>query len=105
MNAVSIYITTSNKEEAKKIGNSIVRARLAACANIIDSMESIYWWEGKVQEEHEAVLLLKTREELADRVIALVKSLHSYDVPCIVAWPIVNGDADYLKWIEEETSL
>lgn len=105
MGAVSIYITTSNKEEAIKIGKAIVHARLAACANIMDSMESIYWWEGKIVEENEAVLLLKTKEELADRVIAEVKALHSYDVPCIVAWPIVNGDADYLKWIEEETSL
>ena len=105
MSVVSIYITTSNKEEARKIGRSIVNARLAACANIIDSMDSIYWWEGKMVEEQEAVLLLKTREELADKVIAEIKSLHSYDVPCIVAWPIVKGNADYIKWIEDETRL
>ena len=105
MKFVSIYITTSNKEEAKKIGAAIVKARLAACANIIDNMESIYWWEGKMEEEHEAVLLLKTREELADKVIAEVRSMHSYDVPCIVAWPIVKANPEYLKWIEAETRL
>lgn len=103
MKAVSVYITTSNKEEANRIGKAIVEQRLAACANIFDSMHSIYWWKGKIEEEKEAVLILKTKETLVDQLTEEVKKLHSYKVPCIVAWPIINGNEAYLDWIGEVT--
>jgi periplasmic divalent cation tolerance protein len=114
MNYQFIYITTKNKEEARKIGRELVEKKLAACVNIIDNMNSIYWWEtplnkkdltgqGKIQDDNEAVLIAKTKESLAEELIKKVKETHSYDCPCIVGLPIVNGNEDYLKWIGENT--
>jgi len=102
MQHFAIYITTKDEEEAKKIGKALVEEKLAACVNI-HPIESIYRWEGKVQEEGEAAMFVKTKAELADKVIQRVKELHSYEVPCIVCFPIAKGNADFLKWIEEST--
>ena len=98
-----IYITASSRDEAKKIGRALVEERLAACANVIDGMESTYWWEGKLAEDREAVLILKTRADLVGALTARVKTLHSYSVPCVVALPILDGNADYLRWVGSET--
>lgn len=98
-----LYITASSRDEAKKIGRALVEDRLAACANVIDGMESTYWWEGKLAEDREAVLIVKTRADLVPDVTARVKALHSYTVPCVVAVPILDGNADYLHWIAAET--
>ncbi len=100
---VVVYVTASNKEEAKKIGEALVKERLAACVNIYPEIESIYWWQGKVEESGEAALILKTRRSLVPKVIERVKQLHSYTAPCIIALPIVEGYEDFLKWIESET--
>ena len=98
-----VYITCQDRAEAKKIGEALVKNCLAACVNILDNMESIYWWEGKVEEGKEAVLIAKTREDLVEQVFEKVKQLHSYDNPCIVSLPIEKGDPEYLKWLEKET--
>ena len=98
-----VYITTKDKAEAQKIGKTLVENRLAACANIIDKMSSIYWWEGKVQNANETVLIAKTRASLVQELIKKVKELHSYDCPCIVSLPIENGNPQFLDWIEKET--
>ena len=98
-----IYITTSNRDEAIRIGKQIVRERLAACANVIDSMTSCYWWDGEVQEDTEAVLILKTTSDRVHAIVDQVKSLHSYDVPCVVSLKIEGGNRDYLEWIATET--
>jgi len=100
-----VYITAKNKKEAKKIGEGLVKARLAACVNIIDGMESIYRWEGKIERAGECVLIAKTRKALVLPVIKKVKSLHSYSCPCIISLPILEGNKDYLKWIEGETKI
>ena len=92
-----------NKAEAKMIGQAVVEARLAACANIIDKMGSIYWWQGKMEEGAEAVLILKTKEKLVPELIDKVRSLHSYDCPCIVSLPIIDGNKPYLDWLQNET--
>ncbi len=99
-----LYITAGSRDEAKKIGRALVEARLVACANIIDGMESVYWWEGKLTEDREAVLIVKTRAELVPAVTAKVKALHSYTVPCVVALPIQDGNPDYLAWVAAETA-
>ncbi len=99
-----IYVTCESTEQAKAIGKEVVRQRLAACANIFPAMESIYWWNGKLEEGLETVLILKTTSELAERLIAAVKRLHSYEVPCVIALPVEKGNPDYLRWIVEETS-
>ena len=97
-----VYITTQDEDEARQIGRTLVEEKLVACVNI-HPIQSIYRWEGKIQEESEAAMLVKTRVELVDRVIERVKDLHSYKVPCIVSSSINSGNLDYLKWIEEST--
>ncbi|MBL4655668.1 MAG: divalent-cation tolerance protein CutA [Bacteroidia bacterium] len=98
-----VYITTKDREEAKVIGKLLLQSRLVACINVIDSMTSMYWWKGKIEEEHEAILIAKTKAGLVNDVIEKVKSVHSYDTPCIVSFPILTGNKQYLDWIKEET--
>lgn len=98
-----VYMTASSVDEAKRIGRALVEERLAACTNILPGMTSFYWWQGKIDEGQETVLIAKTREELVERLTARVKALHSYSVPCIVALPMIGGNPDFLKWIEDET--
>lgn len=100
---VTVYVTTADADEAAKIGRALVQARLAACANIIDGLTSIYMWDGDIEESDETALLLKTRASLMPEVTAWIKKLHGYSCPCIVAWPIEQGNQDYLDWIERET--
>jgi periplasmic divalent cation tolerance protein len=99
-----LYVTAANAEQAKTIGEALVRERLVACVNILAPMSSIYWWQGEVQRDTEAVLIAKTRVELVERVIARVKALHSYTVPCVVSLAIEQGNPDFLGWIEAETN-
>jgi periplasmic divalent cation tolerance protein len=98
-----VYMTTASDDEARRIGRALVEERLAACANVIPGMSSIYWWQGKVDEGQETVLIAKTRQTLVESLTARVKALHSYTVPCVVVLPILGGNADFLKWIADET--
>ncbi len=98
-----VYITTANRNQAREIGQVLVETRLAACVNVIDGMISMYWWEGKVQTDSETVLIAKTTEALVPELVRKVKEIHSYEVPCVVALPIVNGNLDFLDWIQNET--
>lgn len=98
-----IYVTAKDADEAKKIGKVLLLDRLVACVNIIDKIKSMYWWEGKIQEEGEALLIAKTRRKLVSKVIERVKEIHSYSCPCVTALPITEGSSEFLKWIEEET--
>lgn len=97
-----IYMTASSKAEAQKIGNALVESRLAACVNILDNMQSIYRWEEKVQEDAEVVLIAKTTDSLVSQLIDKVRSLHSYDCPCIVSLPVLDGYPPFLDWVETE---
>lgn len=99
-----IYVTCESQDQAKMIAQTIVEQRLAACANILPGMETIYWWKGKMEEGHEAVLIFKTASNLVDQLIEAVKRLHSYEVPCVIALPVEKGNPDYLRWIAEETT-
>lgn len=98
-----VYMTAASKEDAQAIGTALVEQRLAACANVIDGMISVYRWEGKVQYAAEAVLIAKTREELVPALTEKVKALHSYTCPCVVALPITGGNRAFLDWIAAET--
>ncbi|MBO6523215.1 MAG: divalent-cation tolerance protein CutA [Balneolaceae bacterium] len=100
-----IYITTSNKKEAKKIGLDLVENHLVACVNIIDGMESIYRWQGKVEEAKECVLIAKTHYSKVQKLTERVKELHSYDCPCVVSMTITEdeGNKDYLDWLTTES--
>jgi len=103
MKATLIYITAGNMEEAKKIGRELILSRLAACVNIIDNMHSMFWWEDKIQEDREVILIAKTKESLVTELIETVKSVHSYDCPCIVSLPISDGNKAFLAWIVQQT--
>jgi len=98
-----IYVTARDEAEAARIGETLVRERLAACANVLAPVRSFYWWQGKVQDDREAVLVMKSRAALVDALVARVKALHSYSVPCVVSLEIERGNTDFLRWIDEET--
>jgi periplasmic divalent cation tolerance protein len=100
---VSVWVTAADAGSAEALGRAVVEERLAACANVLPGLVSIYRWEGVVQRDAEAGLLLKTREDLAERLAARLAELHDYDVPCIVAWPIAHGSAAYLAWVRAQT--
>lgn len=99
----TLYVTCADKNEALKIAQALVEKRLAACANVYDNITSVYRWEGKVQQAPEAALFAKTTAEKLAEAQALVKRLHSYEVPCIIAYPISDGFPPFLQWVAEET--
>ena len=103
MNACIIYITAGSREEAVAVGRRLVEARLVACANVLPAITSLFWWEGAVEEDEEVALIVKTRRDLVDSVVAEVKAVHSYDCPCVIALPIEGGNGDFLNWIAKET--
>lgn len=102
-NAVTLYVTVGDKEEGIRIGRAMVEAKLAACANVIDGITSIFSWENQIQDESESVLFAKTRHELIDDATALIIDEHSYDCPCVVALPITGGNPEFIEWIKSET--
>ena len=103
MSACMIYVTTSTREEAVGIARQLVESRLAACANVLPAVTSVYWWRDALQEDSEAVLIVKTRRDLVGEVTAKVKELHSYDCPCVVSIRLEGGNEDYFEWIAKET--
>ena len=100
---VIVYVTAKGDAEAKKIGEAVVKDRLAACANIIPSISSIYWWKGKIEKNSEAALIVKTKKSLVKRLIKRIKELHSYEVPTIDAIEVSEGNPECFRWIEEVT--
>jgi len=97
-----IYMTAGSKDEARKIGKELVAAGLAACVNILDNMNSVYMWQGEIQDDSEVVMIAKTIAERMPALIEKVKALHSYDCPCIVAIPVSGGNQAFLDWIAAE---
>lgn len=96
------YITTADEDEARRIGRTLVEERLAACVNILSPMQSIYLWDGALQQAQEAVLLAKTTRARMAELTERVKALHSYDCPCIVAFDLNGGSAAFLAWVAGE---
>ena len=101
MTIVSVYAIFSNGEEAELIGRQVVEERLAACINILGTVRSIYRWQGGLEQAEETAAILKTTGDQADRLIARIAALHSYDVPCIVAWPVEQLFSPYAQWVED----
>ena len=104
VNVVVVMVTTSNQDEAAKIAEHVVRARLAACASIIPTVRSTYWWEGKIMNDQESLVLIKTTSGNYPSLQAAIQELHSYKVPEIIAIPVVEGLPPYLEWVNRETS-
>lgn len=102
---VFVYTTYPSVVEAERVGRTIVHKRLAACVNIIPGMVSHYWWEGKVERGEEAVLLFKTRAELADQVRDAIRQNHPYTTPAVLVIPIESVEKTYLGWLLAETDM
>lgn len=100
---ILVFVTTASPQEAEQLGNALVERRLAACGNIVQDIRSIFWWKEAIETEQEALLILKSRAVLFPAIIDVVTSLHSYEVPEVIAVPIISGSEDYLKWIDQET--
>ena len=103
MEPVSVYVTAPDEETARKLARLAIERRLAACATMLPA-QSIYTWEGRLQEAREVVLFLKTRRSLVPDLTRALEEEHPYEVPCIVALPIVGGAQAYLDWVEAETA-
>ncbi|MBI4400412.1 MAG: divalent-cation tolerance protein CutA [Nitrospirae bacterium] len=103
MAEIVVFVTTSSEEEAVRIGHALVEAELAACVNVLPRVRSIFRWEGKVTEEQEFMMVLKSRSDLFEVLTVTIKRLHSYSVPEIIALPIVKGSDEYLAWIRDST--
>ena len=100
---VWVYMTAKDEKEALVLSRALVERRLAACVNILGPIRSLYWWDGKVNDEREVAFLAKTRKALLPKLTSAVKELHSYECPCIVALPMAAGSADFLSWIAAQT--
>ena len=97
-----VYVTVPSATEGDKLASALVEERLAACINRVSSVHSTYWWEGKVARDEEQLLVIKTKDELFDRLKSRVQELHPYTVPEVIALPILKGSEGYLKWMDEE---
>ena len=103
MNIV-IFITAKDKDEAEKIAAHLVGEKLAACVNIVPGVSSVFWWEKKIDQAQEVLLIAKSKKILFKKIITAVKKVHSYSVPEIIALPIIDGNKDYLKWISDSVA-
>jgi periplasmic divalent cation tolerance protein len=101
--AMVVLITAPNENDAEAIAKALLEARLAACVNIIRNIRSLYRWQGKVEDEQEVLMIVKTRKERFGELVKKVRGLHSYTVPEIIALPVTDGLEEYLGWIGQET--
>jgi len=100
---IVLFITTANTDEAQRISSRLLNQRKAACVNIVPRVDSLFWWQGKLDSAQESLLIVKTKASLLNEIVSLVREIHSYHTPEIIALPIVGGNQDYLDWIGKET--
>ncbi len=100
---VAIYTTFENLNEARKVGRQLVKKKLTGCVNLIPNVNSIYRWEGKIEEATEIILWCKTQDFLIDKIQNIIQELHPYSLPAFVVYPIHSGSEEYLRWLSEET--
>ena len=101
MKHIIVFITAANKKEAEKIAKGLISKRLAACVNIVDKISSVFWWQGKADSATESLLIVKSKQAAFKKIIREVKKLHSYEVPEIIAVPIIAGEKKYLEWLND----
>ena len=101
MTIVSVYAIFANPEEAERIGRTVVDERLAACINMLAPVRSIYRWEGKTESADEVAAILKTTDDGAEALLNRIADLHSYEVPCVVSWPVEFVLGPYADWVED----
>lgn len=103
-NNIVVFITCPSRREANKIKDILLEKRQVACVNILSAVSSFFWWQGKIDEAKEILLLAKTKSSMFKEIVTLVKQVHKYEVPEIIALPIIYGNKEYLEWIDKETS-
>ncbi len=103
MPSIVVLITAPGEDDAVKISRTLVEERLAACVNIVTGVRSVFSWEGKVEDEPEVLMIVKTQEELFERLSERVKELHPYSVPEVIALPISQGLKEYMDWMGDVT--
>lgn len=101
---IIIFVTVPSRDIGEKIAGVLVERRLAACANLIPAVHSIFAWQGKIEHEEELLMVIKSRAALFQKLEAAVRELHPYEVPEVIALPILLGSQGYLDWIDRETS-
>ena len=101
---IMIYMTAGDRGEALRIAHALVEAKLVACVNVLSAATSVYRWQGKIEQAAETVMVAKTRRDLFEAASAKINELHSYNTPCILAYPVADGSAPYLAWLAESTS-
>lgn len=99
-----IFVTTTDIEEGRLISDVLLEQKAASCVNIIGGVSSMYRWNGKINETQESFLLVKTKKVLVEKVVSIIKEVHSYEVPEIIALPVIGGSEDYFNWIDQEVS-
>lgn len=105
MNEIVVMVTAGSEEEGLKIARVLVEEKVVACVNLLPGVRSVFQWQGKVTEEKEVLLFAKTVSSAFNRVVSVVRTNHSYDVPEIIALPIQHGLSEYLSWVREMTSV
>ncbi|MEW6669749.1 MAG: divalent-cation tolerance protein CutA [Thermodesulfobacteriota bacterium] len=100
---MQVSTTVEKKEDAQRIGREAVKSRLAACVQIVGPISSIYWWKGQIEETEEWLCLMKTKKDLFEPLAQKLRALHPYEVPEIVAVPLIAGNPDYFRWVDQET--
>lgn len=101
MDYIVVMVTTAGQEEAEKISRALLENKLAACCSLVAGVRSLYWWQGKISDDQEVLLVIKSRADMFDKIKGTVAALHSYTVPEIIALPVVTGSEPYLKWIDQ----
>lgn len=98
---IVVLVTASSLKEGKEIAKALLEKRQAACVNLVKNISSFFVWKGKIQAEDEVLLIIKSKRQIFDKMMKTIKSQHSYEVPEIIAFPIIAGDTAYLKWLDE----
>ncbi len=99
---IVVFITAGSKEEAARIADALVEKKLAACVIIVSEVKSVFSWKGRIEKEKEALLIVKSKSSVFGKLVKQVKKIHKYEVPEIIALPIVDGSRDYLDWMDRE---
>lgn len=97
-------VTAPSAGEARALARKLLESRVCACVNVVPAVGSLYWWEGKIEEAEEALMIIKTRTDRVEELVGKVKQLHPYTVPEVISLPLGPGNPDYLRWVTEEVS-
>ena len=99
---IQVITSTQNKEDAEKIAAELIQAKLAACVQVLGPVSSSYWWNGNIETANEWLCIIKSKKSLYNKIEAAIKKMHPYQIPEILALPVIEGNKDYLKWLDNE---